>query len=180
MKIWHLKFEVDDYDNFVPVKSLTYEDYQSFDGRKLLKDWEPLLVRRAEPEKKLSLGDAPGFRIPVFGEKALKCLLPLIKEHVEILPLVFSEGSFNAINVTTVLNPIDYEKSEYLKFSEGNRIMMFEKYAFIPEKVKGFPIFKIVDEARSSAFVSDDFKRIVDDNRLKGFRLMLVWDSEEQ
>ena len=33
MKIWQLNFELDDYDNLVPINEFTVEEIQSFDGR---------------------------------------------------------------------------------------------------------------------------------------------------
>ena len=34
MKIWKLYFEVDQYDNLIPVREFTANEIQSFDGRK--------------------------------------------------------------------------------------------------------------------------------------------------
>jgi len=179
MKIWQLNFELDEYDNFIPEREFTFEERKTFDGRKHLKKWKPLPVKRMEPEKKLELSDAPGFTIPVLSKKAVKCLKPLIRENVEILPLKFEEGKYFAVNIITVLDAIDYEKSKYKTFSDKKRIMVFEKYAFIEEKVANIPIFKIVDKPIKSRFVSDEFKRIVEKNNLRGFKFILVWDSEE-
>lgn len=159
MKIWKLNFEVDEYDNLLPVKRFTVEEIQSFDGRKMKDTWKPLPVKRAEPKKKLELSDAPGFTIPVFSKKALEVLRPLIQNSVEELELQFSEAEYYAINVITVLNVIDYDKSEYIKFSDEDRIMLFEKYAFIKcDALVNHNIFKIVDEPGRKAFVSDSFK----------------------
>ena len=51
MKIWQLSFELDDYDNLVPIKEFTVEEIQSFDGRSHLRQWKPVQVKRMEPEK---------------------------------------------------------------------------------------------------------------------------------
>lgn len=179
MKIWKLDFEVDKYDNLLPVKRFTVEEIQSFDGRKMKDTWKPLPVKRAEPEKKLELSDAPGFTIPVFSKKALEILRPLIQDSIEELELQFSEVEYYAINVITILNVIDYDKSEYIKFSDEDRIMLFEKYVFKKSDVlMNYNIFKIVDEPEGDAFVSDYFKQIVEDNKLSGFKFELVWDSD--
>ena len=109
----------------------------------------------------------------------MNCLLPLISENVEILPLAFDEGEYFGVNTTTVLEALDYEKSEYRTYSDGKRIMLIEEYVFIEAKVKDVPIFKIVDERTRYDFVSESFKEIVEENELKGFKLELVWDSED-
>ena len=99
MKIWQLSFELDDYDNLVPIKEFTVEEIQSFDGRSHLRQWKPVQVKRMEPEKGLELSDAPGFTIPVFSRRAWECLEPLISKNVEIL-FYSSEDDF-AIKLKT-------------------------------------------------------------------------------
>ena len=114
MKIWKLNFEMDGFDNLIPVKEFTVDEIQSFDGRSHLNDWNSVEVKRMEPEKKLNLSDAPGFTFPVFSRKALECLSLLISKNAEYLPLRFDEKEYWCINVTTVLEAIDYKKSIYV------------------------------------------------------------------
>ena len=46
MRIWQLHFELDKYDNLMPVTPLPVEELQSFDGRSHAKVWCPLQVER--------------------------------------------------------------------------------------------------------------------------------------
>lgn len=179
MKIWRLEFEVDEYDNLATEKDMSLDEMQSFDGRSQKADWRPLKVIRMEPEKNLELSNAPGFIFPVFDKKALEILLPLIENEVEILPLEFDEREFYGINVTKVMDCIDYDNSKFKLFSDGKRIMRFIKYSFVEEKIKGMNIFKIIDEPRRRAFVSDEFRNAVLNTGLTGFKFKLVWDSEQ-
>lgn len=180
MRIWHLKFEVDKYDNLIPCVTFSVEQKQAFDGRSLINNWTPIRMKRMEPEKGLELGDAPGFSFPVFSNRALECLFPLIGNNIEVLPLDFEENEYWGINIVTVLDAIDYEKSIYKTFRDGKRIMCFNRYSFLPKVVENVPIFKIIDEKTYFAFVSDEFKKVVEDNKLSGFRFELVWDSEQE
>lgn len=180
MKIWQLSFDVDNYDNFIPEIEFSADEVQSFDGRTKKSNWIPLKVKRMEPDKGLELGDAPGFTFPVFSRKALDILNPIISESSEILELITYDGEYYGINVTAVLNVIDYSKSEYRTYSDGKRIMAFKKYAFVQSsKLIKHNIFKITDEPTRRAFVSDRFKNMVEENELVGFKFKLVWDSEE-
>ena len=95
MKIWQLNFELDEYDNLIPIRDFTVEEIQSFDGRSHLSQWKPIQVKRMEPEKGLELSDAPGFTFPVFSRNALECLKPLISKNVEILPIDFNEKEYS-------------------------------------------------------------------------------------
>lgn len=63
--------------------------------------------------ERLELSKAPGFTIPVFSKRALECLESLISKYVEILPLDFNKKEYLVINLITVLDAIDYEKSSY-------------------------------------------------------------------
>ena len=58
--------------------------------------------------------------------------------------------------------------------------MYFEKYSFKPEVVENVHIFKLKDSPVSTFFVSDTFKKVVEENNLTGFNFKLVWDSEEK
>ena len=179
MKIYKLKFDVNKYESFEVNEPVTAEFYQKFDGSSLKDKWKKLKVRRMEPEKRLDLGDAPGFVTPVFNVKARNVLAPLIEGHVEYLPLDLDGTEYYAVNVLTVIDAIDYEKSEYVKFSNG-RIMCFEEYSFIRDKLKGINIFKIPDERRGFAFVSEAFKDAIEDNQLRGFKLECVWELHDE
>lgn len=179
MKIWKLDFEVE-YDYLEPIEESAI-DVQSFDGKKMKDNWKPLPVRRMEPEKNLELSDYPGFVIPTFSKKALEILYPLIQNSSEYLDLLFQEKEYYGINVTTVLNVIDYSKSIYKMYSDGSRIMRFQKYAFrMCDDLFDNNIFKIIDEPRRRPFVSEKFKQTVEENKLTGFEFRLVWDSEEE
>lgn len=180
MKIWQLNFELDKYDNLIPLRDFTVEEIQSFDGRRQLSHWKSIKVKRMESEKGLELSDAPGFTFPVFSRRAVECLESLISNNVELLPLDFNEGEYFGINVISVLDAIDYEKSIYKTYRDGKRIMAFKKYVFLPNLVENISIFKISDEKTRYAFVSDEFKQTVEMNNLSGFKFKLVWDSEQE
>lgn len=179
MKFWKMRFIDEKYDELKLEEKLSYEFLEQFDGRPLKNTWHIPSVCRMEPEKGLPLGDAVNFLIPAFKERTLTALYPLIQDSVEVLDLDFPEEKFFGINVTTLLDVIDYKKSKYKLFSDGKRVMYFKQYAFkeTPELYK-YNIFKLIDEAKGRAFVNDKFKNAVEENHLTGFVFELVWDSE--
>ena len=178
MKVWQLSADVRNYEAIVPVIPFSAEQIQSFDGRSYIDSWEILKMKVVGGEEKNKDSDMLGFILPVFSKKALEILYPLIKDHVEILTLDYDGVEYYAINVVSVIDAIDYAKSKFKTFSNSSRIMLFEKYAFIAEKVVNVGIFKISDEKRRFPFVSDEFKQLVEQNHLKGFKFKLVWDDE--
>lgn len=117
------------------------------------------------------LSNAPGFysHIPVFDKVTLESVMDLIKDSIEVLPLLCPDGEFYAINVIEVLNCINYDKAEFKTFRDSKRIMRFIRYEFIKNIVSGKHIFKIVDEPLRKPFVSDEFRQRVIDSNLNGF-----------
>lgn len=178
MKIWKLDCDVEKYENLTWKEQLNIDEIQSFDGRKKLKDWKPIQVKRMYDRP---YSNTPGFsaHIPVFDNNAIMLLNDLIEGNAEILPLSSEDGDFYAINVTNILDCIIYNKSSYKTFRDGKRIMKFTKYAFDLDKIKGIHLFKISDEPLKRPFVSDEFRNRVIESNLTGFKFELVWDSEE-
>ena len=179
MKIWKLDCDVDNYENLVKDDNFDLNFFQSFDGRSQINNWTPLKVDPMYCCKK-PFSNTPGFlpHIPVFDEKAISVLKYFLSKNAEILPLECKGGKFYAINVTKVVDCIDYEKSIYKTFRDGKRIMRFSKYSFYINKVSTEDFFKIKDEPLKRPFVSDNFKNIVTKSDLTGFKFELVWDSE--
>lgn len=180
MNIWKLGFEVDLYDNLIARPEMGVDEFQSFDGRSKKNQWTSKVLTRMEPEKNLLLSNVPGFfpHIPVFDKKAVDILNKYLKHTAEILPVYSKDGEFYIINIINVLDCIDYKKSKYRMFPNSDRIMIFQSYAFIEERLRGTDIFKIKDEPRKSAFVTDNFKNCVLENELSGFKFQLVWSGD--
>lgn len=177
MKIWHLDCDVDNYESFTWKGDINIDDIQSFDGRSKKDNWIPIAVEKIGSKV---LSNTPGLssHIPIFDELAILTLKDLLNDSTEILPIKYSEGNYFIINIIDVINCIDYKKSEYKTFRDGKRIMRFIKYEFIENIVKDKHIFKIIDEPTRRPFVSDEFKRRVEESGLTGFKFELVWDSE--
>lgn len=181
MKIWKMDFELDRYDIFRPKEKWTIEEIKSFDGRGHFNSWHTIQLERLEPEKGLPLSDAPGFysHIPIFSERAVLVLKKYIDNNAEILTAKYGEKNYYIINVTNVLNCINFEESEYRTFPDGKRIMVFEKYEFIKEKVIDQDLFKVREETVKQPFVSDAFRETVINSGLTGFSFELVWECED-
>ena len=179
-KIWKISAVAERYDSLRPENGYTYEEMMSFDGRTHKDNWTPRkVVPNINPKKNPKFGDrSECMGVLVFSQKAIEKLYDLIKDDVEILPLECDYGEFSIINVTTILDAIDHENSEYESIKGTRKIMYFKKYVFFEDVVKGYDIFKITDRRTSHVFVSDRFVQTVERSKLKGFRFELAWDSE--
>jgi hypothetical protein len=180
MKIWKLTADVNNYDSMMADDSNYDYTEVTLDGTSRADGWEPVKLKRMYG-KGLPLSDFPHYYgDPIMSEKAINVLAPIIKDSVEYLPMMFDEKNYTMVNVIKVVNVVDYDKAVYKTFSDGKRILAFRKYIFrICDDLLNNDIFKLVDEPRRAPFVSDRFKKYVEDNNLTGFEFELVWDSDE-
>lgn len=179
MKIWHLDCEVDEFENLAWVGEIDLDLINSFDGRSKREGWKPLSLKRMYDRP---FSNTPGLtsNIPIFDKKAVDVVKDLLDGVAEILPVECSDGEFYAINALGVVDCIDYEKSKFKTFRDGVRIMRFEKYEFVEEKISRGHIFRLKDEPLKRPFVSDEFKKRILESDLTGFIFELVWDSESE
>lgn len=179
MKIYHLNFDVSMQYEALAFDKVDLDLIKSFSGIEKKEFWEPLRVKRMYGDREFSNAPYLVVNIPVVDYKAMKALDTLLTDNAELLPLACNDGEFFAVNITSVADVLDYDKSDYTKFSYGNRIMNITNYAFHEDKVKNIDLFKLVDEPLKRAFVSERFKQRVEEQGLTGFKFELVWDSEE-
>ena len=181
MKVWELKFKLNDYVNLWPIWEMEVTELQTFDGRSKIDSWKTMKAERIQSTKSRPLPNATHFYvlIPAFDKKALEALRDLMEGAVEILPIEFEGTLWHGIYVTKVLDAIDHEKAIAKILSTG-RILRFEKYAFMAETVQGNHIFKIADTPLFCEFVTEEFKNLVEGASLVGFDFQLVWDSEAE
>ena len=153
-------------------------------GQRMADSWRPLPVksqlahdgRRARNQE----GDYPslGGIIPVLNRRSLDVLRPLIESAVEILPLAHPTLELYAIHVLDVLDCVDYDRAEYTRYSDGDRgVNQILRYAFRPGTLDNRHIFKIKQFEVSFPFVSEEFKRRVEDNGLLGFEFWPIDDE---
>lgn len=179
MRIWKLMPDSNNFNNFDVIFDNDRDfliDDASFAGSPI-EGWEPLSVT---VDEEIRVGDMQSLDggLPVMNQKAIDVLADLLEGRVQILPLDYKSGEYYILNILNVVDAINYEKSEVVRFSSG-RIMRFEKYDFVAEKVLHEPIFKIPDERRRAPFVTDEFRDRVLAHNLVGFEFTEVWDSKK-
>lgn len=157
-----------------------YEFLIQLDGTPQKDTWWP---RKMVRDNDLPLGDyisKLSSDVMIMQRKAIKQLASIMG-NIEILPLDCDFGDYWAINILDVLDCIDYEKSEFVRFpattGPNPRIMKFLQFAFLPEKIQGHHVFKIVDQPKSHIFVDDVFVEEVRKNSITGFEFIPVWEG---
>ena len=182
MKIWELGRDLENYESLAWGEDefdIDLDFIRSFNGTPKEKEWIPIQLLRMDGEGEFSNTPGLSAHIPVFDVEAVDTLKEYLNGNAEVLPIFCEDKEFYIINVTNVVDCIDYGASEYKTFRDGVKIMRFIKYAFIAKEIENIHIFKIKDQPLGRPFVSDEVRNKVLASKLTGFKFELVWDSEE-
>ncbi|AJS61133.1 imm11 family protein [Paenibacillus sp. IHBB 10380] len=150
-----------------------------FNGETKEQIWSPIEV---ETLYKRTYKDFPVYRIgkPVISAKVKRAIESFISSEVEFLPLVHKELELYMINVTNILDCVDWERTD-VEWTEENSFAGFNKLVFdfskIPEHTY---IFKFKELATVAVYVTEEFKELIERNKFKGldFEFTEVYDSE--
>ena len=115
----------------------------------------------------------------VINEKCYKLIKPYIKDSVQVLNAKNKSEKLYVLNVTKVIDCLDKETSVLKLFPSSGRIMRVEKYAFYRDFLKDTFIFKIPEEVHTHPYVTEEFKTIIEQNGIKGFKFVPVWEMKE-
>ena len=93
-----------------------------------------------------------------------------MKNHSQIFKIKSDNKIFYVVNVIDIIDCLNYDESELKYFSSSGRVMDVEKYVFKTEKLKNATIFKLPEFPKSISFVTEEFKKVVEENNIKGFK----------
>jgi hypothetical protein len=174
------EFEVQEgYEWVVPVSEADFDVFREFDGSSQTAAWKPIqmrLVREDEQGRPLQPSDIPwlGKHAPVLKENALASVL---LRDGEMLPLDCDEAELVVFNTTTVLDALDLDRSEVVKFPSTGRIMKVKSHVFRPERIRDVHAFKVPELLRGSVFVTDEVVNSAYETGLSGVGFHLVWEG---
>lgn len=175
MKVWRLNASMKAMA--INDSGTSEEDYSKTDfNGSFIEEWVPLTVVSIANKKKK--GDYVYYtaNVPVFYSRAVSLLNEYIAGNVQFLPAKH-ERELYFVNVTNIVDCIDYKRS-ILRQNPWNVFSGFERMFFIEEKLKDEYIFKIPELLHTHVFVTDQFKGMVEQLKLKDFDFEEIWDSE--
>jgi len=187
MKIWKMKFDVNKYNiwSFTDRTDLV-DKCNSFDGRKKINSWKTIKMSRLDSSgAKGANAMGTDFAMPMVDSKVVKNIDNFTNSSVELLPIILDEDGYDTsdfyiLNVIGRLDCIDFEKSDYKAFSNGEGILKFNKIVFRENVVRGKHIFKAENDRFRTNYISDELRQKIENSNLKGFLFELVWDSEDK
>jgi len=179
MKIWSLK------TNEKSLKLTIHNDNQinifneHFRGERMVEWWSPLnleMYKKGVHRDFMYLTPA----VPVLSDKAVDYLSSIIDRYVEFLDAYvvnLDDIKIKLVNVTKVVNCIDYERSS-LKYSPSGVVNGFDTLFLNKDKIKDYLIFKIPEFANNRVFVTDEFRNTLINSKLKGFDFLEICDLD--
>ena len=162
-----------DEENFKNYIMMGYsQDYaNTFDGRSQEQTYQPQTFKLTQTsEKKYPVADIFTGYLPVCSERVKNIFEQFCsKNEVEFLPC-FLDGTnenFYIFNVLGQEDCVDYEKSNYQKFSNSNKIMFFNHIEF--KQNINRHLFRLKDLPYCNYFVSQSLKEKLEEAGVQGF-----------
>ncbi|MFN0160315.1 MAG: imm11 family protein [Burkholderiales bacterium] len=159
-------------------------DFLELEGQSLGTNWRPLEVEwilDGRADHKRPITDCPVFvaGVPVLSAQAIEALKPQLEAAGELLPLTHETHRYFVFNVTNVVDALDEERSELMRFGSSGRIMLVKAFAFHEDRLGRHCVFKDHRLVRNTVFATEAFVNAVADARLSGFRFGKVWPAAE-
>jgi hypothetical protein len=109
--------------------------------------------------------------LPIFSERAINVLKPLLQDTTEILPLRwYPDESIKLylINVLNIIDCLDRDASDLLYSEESGKLLFAERIVLHKDFAQTHHIFKDQTLGRGHIFISNEFKQTVEENKLIG------------
>ncbi len=165
----------------LPVRDADHEYLWRLDGTSRRATWRPMPVARLAVDdegKPRAEADLPwlGGHVLVLRAHAAATLAPLLDRYGELLPLACPDADLWLFNVLTVVDALDEENSELIRFDDGN-ILDVVRHEFRPDMAAGMAVFKVPQLLRGPLFVSDEFVEAVATAGLTGLEFIQLWSG---
>jgi len=171
------------YEWIVPVNQDHFEFLRTLSGTRLKDRWKPLPMRLITDDEGESFkeSDFPflGTHVLVMSDRASQVVGPLVEKDAELLPVACEGRNLWLLNVCTIIDALDIERSEIVRFQSDGAIMCIDKHVFHPNRLQGIDIFKLENMRRGSTYLSERVVRAIEAAPLVGYAFRLVWTDEE-
>jgi len=115
--------------------------------------------------------------MPVVSKRVREIIEPFVTNEVEFLPLIHDELELYMINVTNIIDCVDYNYSE-VRLSVG-KMAGFTKIVFDFSKIPSETyLFKLKEVAKTKVFLTEKFKELIESHKIKDLDFFIEYDSE--
>ncbi len=136
-------------------------------GKSLSENWLPVTayVGRGKPSHFVFLGSG---NLLTCNDEAWQRIGDVIGHDVEDLPVTVGTAVYHILNVVSVLDCLDQEKSRVLRFPDSDIFIppQILRSVFLESALRGHYLFRIKD-APEDVYATSDFKQLVEQQGLK-------------
>jgi hypothetical protein len=161
------------------------EDYRvllDLDARPALPGWTPLaahlLTRDDGTGRERRRAELPwlGRQALVLRDDAIDALGPLLEPFGELLPLACPDARLAIVHLTNVLDALDEERSELVRFGSG-RIMTITRYELLADRLAAPQAFKLPQMPGGAMLLTGDLVERIEAAGFAGTAFQLVWEG---
>lgn len=157
----------------VPASARDWARIDALEGRNVGDSWSPLECRvvRDDLTGQAEMGDYPLLSkiLPVFSEKAIKCLSELLRGNVEVLAIECEGQRFYGCRIVTMCDCFDERRSECRTFTSG-RIMQVKKLVLKKMPALKPDIFRVPQLPKGPTLVSHRLREAAAISHLRGMK----------
>lgn len=179
MIIWEI---LNNYKEYKEIVCSTEKDWiklldYGFDGHSIKSEWSEVEVDIQENSAKL--GDILGLGADflVVNNRALKIILDIAKESVEVLPLKCNRMDLYIINILDVVDCLNIQKSKFKLYKACDEIQSIEEYELDKKKIGDSVLFKIDKIISGHMYATDYFKEMLEKENIQGLKFVKVWSD---
>lgn len=179
MSIHKLRYS-DGYEWLHPIDEKDFSKLR-FDGRPRRQEWSPIRMRRlvlsdkGEPLLPCDFPACSGGEMLIINSAAKEAIGATLEAYGELLPLICESTPYWVVNVTTMLDALDLERSTVVRASDSQAVLMITRHVFRPEELGDSLLFKLPQIPRGLIYVGDSFVRLVESASLLGLEFPTVW-----
>jgi hypothetical protein len=183
MKIVTIHLDRDRYQFFLPTAeghSILYD----VGGTPMKAIWKPPEVVIERPKHRRGNFFNQRDTYMIVDARAAEALRSIFEEAGELLPLPHKGDMYYVVNVTTVADCIDAEKTHYRTLPSGFHYQI-TRYEFSPDRLPSTAIFKAPGLASTQIFAiegrgdpDNEFRAIVEREKLEGLYFNEIWSDE--
>lgn len=144
--------------------------------------WRPVRVTRLRKPRKRRTEALCDFTaigssvdVPALSARAKGVVAPLLGEGAEWLPLSFDETDYWLLNILTLVDALDLDKSVIRTLPNG-KVLNIDTYAFRWEAIEREWLFK-VPQHPYRVLCSERFRSVAASEQLTGLFFQPLWDS---
>lgn len=180
MEIWRFQEQADvgfALVDIVETDTLNLVDWgKNFIGKPLQATWTPPSLYFGEGIRTDFPGHVAGTVIA--SDRAVAALSSLIENDVEILPISIEGGGYWLLNITRVVDCLDYQHSQIRRSHFSDTISEIEKYVLHTEPLHGVHLFRMPEKRRTRLFCSGEVRQAILSAGLTGLEFRLEYSCE--